>query len=129
MFSEDDEHRPLLTEDELYDACLHDAATIVVAFVFGCEFEDCRLNDDGYRWPTSVSRIELKYPPDCSLDSVASIHEAGAMAVAKGMAAGLTASTRAGRPSCSTSPWSGKRSRPWPNSLKTTTRATAVTVR
>jgi hypothetical protein len=82
MFSED-ERRPLLTKDELYDACLHDAATIVVAFVFGIEFEDCRLNDDGYNWPTSVSRIELKYPLDCSFDSVASIHEAGAMAVAK----------------------------------------------
>ena len=88
MFSEDGERRPLLTEEELYDACLHDAATIIIAFVLGCEFKDCRLTDDGYKWPTSLSRIELEYPEDWrgkaeALSSVASIHEAGAMAVAK----------------------------------------------
>ena len=87
MFSEDEERRPLLTEPELYDACLHDAATIVVAFMYGCEFEDCRLTDDGYKWPTSISRIEIKYPEDWRWEeaflAVAAIHEAGAMAVAK----------------------------------------------
>jgi hypothetical protein len=59
MFSEDEEHRPLLTPEELRDACIHTAATIVVAFVYGCEFGDCRLNDNGYKWPTSISRVEL----------------------------------------------------------------------
>ena len=87
MVSDDDERRPLLTESELYDACLHDAATIVVAFAYGCEFEDCRLTDDGYKWPTSISRIEIKYPEDWRWEevflAVAAIHEAGAMAVAK----------------------------------------------
>jgi hypothetical protein len=88
MFSEDGERRPLLTEEELYDACLHDAATIVIAFVLGCEFKDCQLTDDGYKWPTSLSRVELRYPEDWrgkaeALSSIASIHEAGAMAVAK----------------------------------------------
>jgi hypothetical protein len=87
-YSDDDERRPLLTNRELYDECLHAAATIVFAFVFGCAFEDCRLNDDGYGWPTSVSRIEFKYPEGWrwereALSAVAAIHEAGAMAVAK----------------------------------------------
>jgi hypothetical protein len=87
MFSDDEERRPLLTEEELRDACFHDAATIVVAFVYGCEFEDCRLTDDGYKWPTSISRIEIKYPEGWHWEeiflAVAAIHEAGAMAVAK----------------------------------------------
>jgi hypothetical protein len=88
MFSDDDEQRPLMTEEELRDACLHAAATVVVAVALGCEFEDCRLNDDGYPWPTSISRIEIKYPKEWSgragaFSSVAMIHEAGAMAVAK----------------------------------------------
>ena len=87
MFSDDNERRPLMTEDELRDTCLHAAATIVVAFVLGCEFEDCRLNDDGHPWPTSVSRIEIKYPKDWAraeaLSGVAAIYEAGSMAVAK----------------------------------------------
>jgi hypothetical protein len=87
MFSEDEERRPLLTEEELYDACLHAAATVVIAVALGCKFEDCRL-DDGYPWPTSVSRIEIKYPKEWSgkagaFSFVAMIHEAGAMAVAK----------------------------------------------
>jgi hypothetical protein len=86
MFS--DEDRPLLTKRELYDACLHDAATIVIAFALGCEFKDCTLDDGGYGWPTSLSRIELKYPDGWrwqreALSAVAAIHGAGAMAVAK----------------------------------------------
>jgi hypothetical protein len=44
MFSDDEVPRPLLSEEELRDACLHAAATIVVATMFGCEFEDCRLS-------------------------------------------------------------------------------------
>jgi hypothetical protein len=87
MFSEDGENRPLLTEEELYDECLHAAATIVVAFVFGCEFSDCRLNDDGYKWPTPISRIELMsandWWPDEALFPRTAILEAGSMAVAK----------------------------------------------
>jgi hypothetical protein len=83
QFSDDEERRPLLTEEELRDACLHNAATIVVAFLFGCEFEHCWLNDDGYKWPLRLSSVELKYPPNPSLACIASIHEAGAMAVAK----------------------------------------------
>jgi hypothetical protein len=88
MVSYDDEQRPLMTEEELRDACLHAAATIVIVVALGCEFKDCRLDDDGYPWPTSVARIDLKYPKDWiekgeALSSVAMIHEAGAMAVAK----------------------------------------------
>jgi hypothetical protein len=87
MFSEDEEHRPLLTPEELRDACIHTAATIVVAFVYGCEFGDCRLNDNGYKWPTSISRVELWPPDDWSPDESfvfrTVIHEAGSMAVAK----------------------------------------------
>lgn len=87
MFSEDDERRPLMTEEELRDACLHDAATIVVAVELGCEFEDCRLTDDGYKWPTSISSVDLKYPKSWrgaeAFPAIASIHEAGCQAVAK----------------------------------------------
>jgi hypothetical protein len=84
MFSEDGERRPLMTAEELHDACLHDAATIVVAFKMGYEFKDCRLNDDGYPWPTSVSRLEFDRPDGWrSTGAIAAIHEAGAMAVAK----------------------------------------------
>jgi len=87
MFSEDDERRPLMTEEELRDACLHDAATIVVAVELGCEFEDCRLTDDGYKWPTSLSSVDLKYPKSWrgaeAFPAIASIHEAGCQAVAK----------------------------------------------
>jgi hypothetical protein len=85
MFSEDGE--PLMTEEQLYDECLHAAATVVVAFVFGCEFEDCRFNDDGCKWPTSISRIELMsandWWPEEACSAIAAIHEAGSMAVAK----------------------------------------------
>ena len=88
MFSDDEEQRPLMTEEELRDACLHAAATVVIAVALGCEFEDCMLDDDGYKWPTSISRIYFKYPKEWTekgeaLSSVATIHEAGAMAVAK----------------------------------------------
>jgi hypothetical protein len=87
MFSDDEEQRPRLTKEELRDACFHSAATIVVAFALGCEFEDCRLDDDGRQWPVSISIVELKYPPEwCGKEaftSIAMIHEAGAMAVAK----------------------------------------------
>jgi hypothetical protein len=87
IFSEDGENRPLLTEEERYDECLHAAATIVAAFVFGCELVDCCLNDDGYKWPTAISRIELMSANDWRLEDSfaarAAIHEAGSMAVAK----------------------------------------------
>jgi hypothetical protein len=87
MTKQDGENRPLLTEEELYDECLHAAATNVVASVHGCEFLDCRLNDDGHKWPTSISRIELMSADDWwieeSFRALAAIHEAGSMAVAK----------------------------------------------
>ena len=87
MFSEDGGHRPLLTEEQLRDACIHAAATIVVAFVYGCGFVDCRLNDKGYKWPTPISRIQFRSADDWSLDerfvALTAIHEAGSMAVAK----------------------------------------------
>jgi hypothetical protein len=66
---------------------LHDAATIVVAVELGCEFEDCRLTDDGYKWPTFVSSVEIKYPESWrgveAFPAIATIHEAGCQAVAK----------------------------------------------
>ena len=89
MFSNDDERRPLLTEEELRHACFHDAATIVVAIELGCEFEDCRVDDDGRPWPTAMTRIEIKYPgrwgePGAEVfPAIATIHEAGCRAVAK----------------------------------------------
>jgi hypothetical protein len=92
MFSEDGGHRPLLTPEELRDACIHTAATIVVAFVYGCEFGDCRLNDNGYKWPTSISRIELMSADDWWIEEAfaarTAIHEAGSMAVAKHLGRG-----------------------------------------
>src|SRR5580704_11526111 len=76
-----------MIEDELCDACMHAAATIVVAYALGCEFEDCRLDDDGRRWPVSISIVEIKYPDSWrgreAFAAIAMIHEAGAMAVAK----------------------------------------------
>jgi hypothetical protein len=39
MFSEDEERRPFLSEEDLCDACLHAAATIVVGFALECEFK------------------------------------------------------------------------------------------
>jgi hypothetical protein len=87
MFSEDGENRPLLTEEELSDECLHAAATIVVALVHGFELEYCSFNDDAYKWPTSISRIELWSADDWWLEdgllARAAVHEAGSMAVAK----------------------------------------------
>ena len=89
MFSDDEEQRPLLTEEELHDACLHAAATVIVAVELGCEFEDCRLTDDGYKWPTFISSVEIKYPESWSergaeiFPAIATIHEAGCQAVAK----------------------------------------------
>jgi hypothetical protein len=89
MVSDDDEQRPLMTEEELRDACLHTAATIVVAVELGCEFEDCRLTDDGYKWPTFLSDVDIKYPKSWAdrgaevFPAIASIHEAGCQAVAK----------------------------------------------
>ena len=58
----DGERSPLMTRGELRDACLHNAATIVIAVELGCEFKDCRLDDDGCKWPTSISSVDLKYP-------------------------------------------------------------------
>jgi hypothetical protein len=76
-----------LTPEELRDACIHTAATIVVAFVYGCEFGDCRLNDKGSKWPTPISRIQIRSADDWSLDECfvarTAIHESGSMAVAK----------------------------------------------
>jgi hypothetical protein len=76
-----------MTEDELRDACTHAAATIVVAYALGCEFEDCRLDDDRREWPVSISIVEIRYPAGWrgkeAFASIAMIHEAGAMAVAK----------------------------------------------
>ena len=97
-FSDDDEQRPLLAEKELRDACLSAAAIVVVAYSLGCEFEDCRLDDDGYPWPTATTRIEIKYPEDWRWKwgifpivgaIVGAIHEAGAAAVAKQHDTGL----------------------------------------
>ena len=76
-----------LPPDELRDACLHCAATIVIAIELGCQFEDCRLTDDGAGWPTFLSSVEIKYPDDWrdarAFPAIASIHEAGVHAVAK----------------------------------------------
>jgi hypothetical protein len=76
-----------MIENDLRDACMHAAATIVVAYALGCEFEDCRLDDDGRRWPVSISIVEIKYPDSWrgreAFAAIAMIHEAGAMAVAK----------------------------------------------
>jgi hypothetical protein len=76
-----------MTEDELRDACLHAAATIVLAYALGCEFEDCRLDADGRVWPVALSVVEIKYPDNWrgrdDFVHVAMIHEAGALAVAK----------------------------------------------
>lgn len=84
---EDGERGPLMTKGELSDACLHDAATIVIAVELGCEFEDCRLTDDGYKWPTFVSSVEIKYPESWrgveAFPAIGRIHEAGCQAVAK----------------------------------------------
>lgn len=41
---------------------MHAAATIIVAYALGCEFEDCRLDDDGRQWPVSFSIVEIEYP-------------------------------------------------------------------
>jgi hypothetical protein len=59
----------------------------VVAVELGCEFEDCLLTDDGLKWPTSISSVDLKYPESWrgaeAFPAVASIHEAGCQPVAK----------------------------------------------
>jgi hypothetical protein len=93
-FSEDEEAAPLMTKVELRDACLYAAAIVVVTFSLGCEFEDCRLDDDGAVWPTATTRIEIKYPDDWRwkwgiFPIVGAIHETGAAAVAKQHDTGL----------------------------------------
>jgi hypothetical protein len=87
-FSNDEEQRPLLAEKELRDKCLHAAATIVVAFSLGGEFKDCLLDDDGYPWPTTTTRIDIEYPDDWRwkwgiFPVVGAIYETGSLAVAK----------------------------------------------
>jgi hypothetical protein len=83
MFSDGDEQHPLLSEEDLRDACLHAVATIVVGFALEGEFKCCYLTDDGYKWPTSVSRTWLEYPKDWTdeeaLSNVATIYEAGSL--------------------------------------------------
>jgi hypothetical protein len=121
MFSE---NRPLLTETELRDACLHAAATIVVAVELGCEFEDCRLTTtapNGRRssrasksnTPKAGAKEERRFfrPSLQSMKRVARLSPSGAVA-------GLTASTiipQSEPQTFSTSPGSGRRSRPWPS--------------
>jgi hypothetical protein len=77
----------ILSAEELNDACLHAAATIVVAFVCGGRLLTCRLNDDSREWPSPISRIEIAcgddWDTDDELAARPAIHEAGAMAVAK----------------------------------------------
>ena len=134
MFSEDDERRPLMTEEELRDACLHNAATIVVAVELGCEFEDCRLTEtatNGRR----PSRASTSNTPKAGAEQRLSppSHRSTKQAVRlspSGMAAGLSAliiSSQSEPPTFSTSPASGRRSRLSPSLLGTTTRATAAT--
>ena len=136
MFSEDGENRPLMTESELRDACLHDAATTLSRLCSAGEFEDCRLNDDGYKWPTSVSRIDLKHPESWTKEeAIADIRRSTRRAPwlsPSGTAAALNASTWtkarcATRPRSSTTLRPGRRSRRSPSSSRTTTRVTAVT--
>ncbi len=84
----EDGKRPLLTEGELHDACFHDAATVVVAYVLGCGLRDCRLTDDGHEWPTRVSSVDLDWtrkeiPREEALETIATIYETGSMAVAR----------------------------------------------
>jgi hypothetical protein len=80
---------PPMTETELRDASLHCAATIIVAVELGCEFEDCRLTDNGRTWPAFLSSVEIKYPKSWSehgaeaFPAIATIHEVGCHAVAK----------------------------------------------
>jgi hypothetical protein len=86
VFSDDEDRRRLLTEEELRDARLHAAATIVVANALGCEFEDCRLDDEGPLASVALRRrnqIPQQLQGAEAFASVAMIHEAGAMAVAK----------------------------------------------
>ena len=58
-----------------------------MGFALECEFKCCYLTDDGYKWPTSVSRTWLEYPKDWTgeeaFSNVATIYEAGSLAVAK----------------------------------------------
>ena len=75
-----------LNPEELNDACLHAAATMVVAFSYGCSIESCRIiNNDKY--PTPGSDIRISMSDDWEVDDEIilrpAIHEAGAMAVAK----------------------------------------------
>ena len=60
MFSENGGRRPLLTPEELRDACIHTAATIVVAFVYGSETVNSTTTATSGRHP---SRALSSCPP------------------------------------------------------------------
>ena len=46
-----------LNADELNDACLHAAATCVVAFAYGSDIFHCQISEDDLREP--LSRVDL----------------------------------------------------------------------
>ena len=118
-FSDDEEQRPLLAEKQLRDTCLYAAAIVVVAYSLGCGFEDCRLDDDGYPWPTATTRIEIKYPEDWRwkwgiFPIVGAIHKQAPQPSQSSTTPGFAASMRIRRlerPTFSTTPRSGRRSR------------------
>jgi hypothetical protein len=76
-----------LNAEELNDACLHAAATMVVAFTCCGHIVECRFNDDGSEWPAPISNIWIAMGDDWDVDDEImlrpAINEAGAMAVAK----------------------------------------------
>jgi hypothetical protein len=75
-----------MTRSQLREAMFHAAGTAVVSFILGCGYDDILLDDDGFRWPTRISRVELsgwKRAPENALEIVATIYEAGTMAANK----------------------------------------------
>ena len=125
-----------MNTEELNDAYLHAAATMAVAFSYGCSIKSCRIIDGNSKWPTPGSDIWIAMGDDWTIDDEIilrpAIHEAGAMAVARSHRR-LAHVVRIGgeeaneQSEMSAIPRSGRRSKPSLSSSRTATVAEAKT--
>lgn len=125
---------------ELWETCIHAAATAVVAYVLGAGYEDIFVNDDGEPWTASSSKVFVKgwgeNPPADVLERTATRPAAWRSANCTGSACTPSSAFSIRRVTsvaaistprlCSIVRLSGARSKRSLNVSKTITRATAA---
>src|SRR5271165_4474868 len=84
------DNKQRMSPAELREMCIYAAATATVSYVLGCGYKDIRVTDDGERWPTAMSYVDLAgtdehfgFGTDHTLGIVAAIFEAGGLASLK----------------------------------------------